>query len=169
MLAAVFELRREPLSEDEREGLHRQGRLLFRSNRFPRAVLDTMQADVLVCSVRQAWIPAEASEEIPIYVLDTGERVLCLAGQWLYDPHTTVCSEELSDRWKMEQEFFRSIELRAILAEGIVLRLRPLEAEFLPVQKLAPVKWKQLRECELASASADGVLDALRGAQLIED
>jgi len=169
MLAAVFELRREPLSESEREQLHRRGRLLFRSNRFPRAVLDTMQADVLVCSVRQAWIPTEATEEIPMYVLDTGERVLCLTGEWLYDPNTTVCSEELHDRWDMDAEFFRAIELRAILAEGVVLRMRPLEAEFLPVEKLPPVKWKQLRDCELAGSSLNGVLAGLSEARLIED
>ena len=161
----------EPAShtEDERERLHGRGRLLFRSTWLPRAVLDTMQAGVLVCSVKQAWIPVEASEEIPMYVLETEEHVLCLAGQWLYDPHTTVCSEELSGRWRMEQEFFRAVELRAILEHGIVLRMLPLEAAFVPVQTLAPLKWKQLRECELAGASGDGVLAGLRQAQLIED
>jgi hypothetical protein len=164
----VFTLRREPLTNDERARLRERGRRLLRSNLFPESELATLQTDIALCDVTKAWIPAEASEELPIYVLETTDHVLCVAGQWLCDPHTVVCSDDLHARWDMDRQFFRSIELRADLGHGIVFQTRPLDAEFVPVQALPPAKWKQLRECELASSPGDGVLAALRGAQLIE-
>ena len=124
--------------------------------------------DVYEIFVEECSIFRDFSDELPLYILDIGDRYVILFGQWLYDPFVIEVGDEVFDGWDSAGSFFETFTIRFLTESGQVLRLTPKGAVFSPTKKLSfPVKFKRLGECQVMDKKDSDILKSLRAADLI--
>lgn len=81
-------------------------------------------------AVEGTWLArgTEHGDEGPILFMGSGEAVLILMGQWLYDPH--IVGEAYP-----EQGFFKSFSLVRARHSGVPFALKPFTMDILPVTR----------------------------------
>jgi hypothetical protein len=150
----------QPIKSDEIARLNR----ITKRQDLSRDFVDCYQI-----SVEKCFIPINFNEELPLYLLDLGEEILILFGQWLFDPHTTVMSADIFESWKCEQGFFTSFSMRCSLTNGNVFEMSVREALFTKTQRLnQPLKFQYLHEMQLIRGSGKTLVADLQSAGLIQ-
>ena len=157
---------------DEREQIDkRAGTLWFGQD----ALLGRRRRDATVpvievasVEVERCFVLRDFDEENPIYLLDFSRAALILFGQWLYDPHTLLCSEAAFDTWDCGRRFFSSFEVSYVSGSGDVLSLKVTAPGHVDVEPLVQdLRFKRLRECEIVPRTQAGLVADLRTAGLI--
>ncbi len=122
------------------------------------------------CSVEveRCFALRDFAEENPIYVFDFSQAAPVLLGQWLYDPHTLLCSEAAFAAWECERSFFSGFELSHVSGSGDVLSLKVTAPGFVDIEPFAEdLRFKRLHECELIPRTTAGLVADLRSVGLI--
>ncbi len=149
----MLKMWQEPFTADELNRLAEMERRI-RPPRFwggselrPIAASQSNQATIFECQVIRGYTLSEFNEELPLYLLDVGEFVLRLFGQWLYDPHVLVADDTIFSEWAPEQMFFQHFQLRCAATTATVLELKVLNRKFIQCQKLTKhVQFKEMSD-----------------------
>jgi hypothetical protein len=100
--------------------------------RFHQALADDLAGNVaqhIHVEVQRLAVGRPVGDEGPLLFCDAGDgRVVCLAGQWLYDPHVVI--DEI-DADPDAAEWIQSFSFVRAAATGIVLELRARDASVL--------------------------------------
>jgi hypothetical protein len=111
----------------------------------------------------------ELNEELPLYILDLGGTLLVLFGQWLYDPHTLIVSEDSFERWVCDQNFFGKFSMRCSEPHGVVFQVKVEEVSFVQAERLTvPIWFKHLRQYVFFPGHGETLIRDLERADLIE-
>ncbi len=162
----MLEVRRQPFTSSQREQLEARisgpvrrafARLLWGKihedfERRLREDLERGMAERLELRLERLATGEELRAEGPFLFGDAGDgHVVCLAGQWLLDPHVVV--EEPPEA---EDEWFRAFSLVRAPASGVVLELRATSKETLKAERrLAASATPFFSESAVVSASLD--------------
>jgi hypothetical protein len=83
--------------------------------------------------VERLAVGEQKGDEGPLLFCDVGDnKILCLIGQWLYDPHVTVDETDMD----IERAWFRSFVLARAPSTGIVFELRSLIPDLIQPEHL---------------------------------
>jgi hypothetical protein len=169
----MFSPSEEPITNEEIEYLERVRRGPFINRIFGNGDSQHAQeqhsVDVYQASVLKCFIPSDFNEEHPLYILDLDGIILVLFGQWIFDPHILVTSEEVFEAWNCNRAFFGTFSLRCLTTPGLVLRLTVEDAAFVEAQRLPSLlRFKQLRECQFVIGNEATLVRDLERGGLIE-
>jgi hypothetical protein len=133
----------QTISESERALLERRGRPGWLQRLFqPRANADVLRdietgiADQLEGAVEQAFKTKTFSEVMPQYVIQIGQNVLVLSGQWIYDSTLNQTDESWFEKWDVNSLFPASIFVRIARNSGMALAFRATDERTIPLSVL---------------------------------
>jgi len=164
----VIEHRQLPVTPENVKTLKAlENRFLVKASSPNRAKPDFI--DVYQVSVKNCFIPLDFNEELPLYLLDVGDKILILFGQWLYDPHMLIVPDSIFENWDNNGSFFGKFSLSCSVMRGIVLSLTVEGSSYIPAQRLSHrLKFKKLHELQLINRSGQTLIDDLRGSGIVE-
>jgi hypothetical protein len=127
------------------------------------------QLDVYHVAVERCFVPDGFSDEMPLYVLALGDVILILFGQWMYDPHVVIASNQACDKWSRADAFFKNFSLRWSAQDGVVFELKLNDESFVPCERLpSSLSFTIAKECQAICGRGETVMDDLEKAGLIE-
>ena len=163
----------QPMTDDEVVRITRYqprnwiSRLLVRRQGKLSEIHATVEVDQV--SVEQCFIQACFNEELPLYILDAGNFVIVLFGQWLYDPHVLLSNESTFETWDSRNEFFARFSLKRSIHTGIVFELKINDCSFIKAERLPDdLSFRTLKECQVILRGKGSVVDDLRKAGVVE-
>lgn len=119
--------------------------------------------------VEKCFIPDDFNDELPLYLLQAGDIILILFGQWLYDPHILFAPDGAFQCWDSDGLFFKHFTIRWSTDSGIVFNFVVRDKSFIKSVCLPNgLRFTALRECQVISGHGETIIDDLRKANLIE-
>jgi len=165
----------QTITESERALLERRGRLGWLQRLVqPRANADVIRdveariADQLEGAVGQAFKTKAFSEVTPQYVIQIGQSVLVLSGQWIYDSTLNQTEESRFEKWDVGSQFPAAIFVRIARNSGMALAFRATDERTIPLGVLpASGSLRFADEARVYPLEQDDVVKTLRRAGLI--
>lgn len=119
-------------------------------------------------AVQKCFILMDFNEEYPLYILDVGQELLVVFGQWIFDPHTLITSTATFKAWHCDQAFFAQFALTYNQDTGQVFKLTTENASFIQAQRFShPLRFKRLSECQFIKKQSSDLKRNLQDAGLL--
>lgn len=118
--------------------------------------------------VERCFTPKIFNEELPLYILDIGNgSIMLLFGQWVFDPHTLIAADDLTDNWDATTSFFKEFIIRAHMESGTVLELSPTSPAVINAEVIEqPLRFQSLKEIQILKGFSTTILQDLAQSEI---